>query len=108
LTEVAAASHLKVVCFYYFENRYISKSGKSSGLPGQQPLLLKSDLIFAVAKEYHRKKEARVSIEASQTGFRVGKLGNRCSSTVTVFWAVLPRRSREVDLILSLIYQWVN
>jgi len=70
---------------------------KSSGLPGPAALLLKSDLIFAVAKDITEKKKLEVLLNKSN---RLSGVGSWEIDVLngTVFWSDITKEIREVDL----------
>jgi PAS domain S-box-containing protein len=97
LTEVEAASHLKGESAYYFENRYISKSGKIIWFAWSSSSSPEERLIFAVAKDITEKKKLEVLLNKSN---RLSGVGSWEIDVLngTVFWSDITKEIREVDL----------
>lgn len=80
---------------FYFENRYITKSGGVKWLAWTAAPASESDLVFAVAKDITDKKNLEGSFEKAM---RLARMGNWEYDTVTdkIYWSQITKEIHEV------------
>ena len=81
---------------YYFENRYITKSGKIVWLAWSNTSSPEERLIFAVAKDITEKKNLEVLLNKSNRLAAIGSWEIDVTNG-TVYWSDITKEIREVD-----------
>ncbi len=81
---------------YYFENRYITKSGKIKWLAWTCTPSLEEDVIFAVAKNITEKQDLQVVLDKANQLARIGSWEIDLKKN-TVFWSDITKEIHQVS-----------